>query len=163
MRYHRTRYLWGEISSRGEAVVLREKSCPKCKGDLWLDVDEYGWYEQCIMCGYLCSLEGLRYVCGEEAVVTQQCPPKLYPFASVIKTLKEAMRSKVEEARAFIINELSQGGMERRQLRLRIIGNGILKYIFDTALTELKDAGVIMSVTAGKGKRKKLILASRRA
>ncbi|MFC1964289.1 hypothetical protein ACFLV1_02790 [Chloroflexota bacterium] len=142
-------------------MVLREKGCPKCKGDLWLDVDEYGWYEQCIMCGYLCSLEGLKYVCGvEEMVVIQQCPPKLYPFRSVIQTLKEAMRGKVEEARAYIVNELSQGALERRQLRLRIIGRGILKYVFDTALKELKDAGVVMAVTGGKGKRKKLVLTS---
>ena len=140
-------------------MVLREKSCPKCKGDLWLDVDEYGWYEQCIMCGYLCSLEGLRYVCGAEtAVVTQQCGPKLYPFHSVIETLKQAMRAKMEEAREYIVAELSHGALERRQLRLRMIGRGILKYTFDAALKELKDAGVVIAVATGKSKRKKLVL-----
>ncbi|MFC1917814.1 hypothetical protein ACFLXH_04085 [Chloroflexota bacterium] len=140
-------------------MVLREKSCPKCKGDLWLDLDEYGWYEQCIMCGYLCSLEGLTYVCGvEEMVVTQQCSPKLYPFRSVIEMLKQAMYTKVEEARNYIISELSQGSLERRQLRLRIIGKGILKYTFDIALKELKEAGVVMPVNIGNGKRKKLVL-----
>ena len=140
-------------------MVLREKSCPKCKGDLWLDVDEYGWYEQCIMCGYLCSLEGLSYVCGAETVVlTQQSGPKFYPFHSVIETLKQAMRAKMEEAREYIVAELSQGALERRQLRLRMLTRGIIKYTFDAALKELKDAGVVIAVATGKGKRKKLVL-----
>ncbi|MFH1651039.1 MAG: hypothetical protein ABID87_02890 [Chloroflexota bacterium] len=141
-------------------MVLREKSCPQCRGDLWLDLDEYGWYEQCIMCGYLCSLEGLSYICGaEQAVVTEKCNPKLYPFRAVIETLKQAMRHKVEEAREYIVNELSQGALERRQLQLRIIGRGILRYTFDKALQELRDSGVVAVVTLGKSKRKKLVLA----
>lgn len=33
------------------------KSCPRCNGDLMIDKDEYGWYETCLMCGYLHDLE----------------------------------------------------------------------------------------------------------
>jgi len=29
------------------------KACPKCKGDLVLDKDHYGWYKSCIQCGYV--------------------------------------------------------------------------------------------------------------
>lgn len=30
------------------------KSCPKCHtGDLALEQDIYGWYRQCVQCGYL--------------------------------------------------------------------------------------------------------------
>ena len=36
---------------------LRLKSCPRCKGDLALDLDQWGLYEQCIQCGYLHDLE----------------------------------------------------------------------------------------------------------
>ncbi len=32
--------------------MLRIKSCPKCKGDILFDRDHYGWYEQCLQCGY---------------------------------------------------------------------------------------------------------------
>ncbi|MBI4289749.1 MAG: hypothetical protein HY671_15140 [Chloroflexi bacterium] len=39
--------------------MLRLKSCPKCRGDLIIDRDMYGWYEQCIQCGYLHPLEPL--------------------------------------------------------------------------------------------------------
>ena len=28
------------------------KGCPRCKGDVFVDEDAYGWYEQCIQCGY---------------------------------------------------------------------------------------------------------------
>lgn len=37
--------------------MLRFKSCPKCKGDVVVDRDYYGWYEQCLQCGYLCDLK----------------------------------------------------------------------------------------------------------
>jgi len=32
------------------------KSCPQCDGDVFIDRDLYGWYEQCIMCGYVYEL-----------------------------------------------------------------------------------------------------------
>jgi hypothetical protein len=33
------------------------KGCPRCKGDIFLDGDKYGWYEQCLQCGYSRDLE----------------------------------------------------------------------------------------------------------
>ena len=33
-------------------------SCPRCKGDVLLgNEDQYGWYEQCLQCGYQRDLE----------------------------------------------------------------------------------------------------------
>ncbi len=32
--------------------MLRLKSCPRCKGDVMVDRDHNGWYEQCLQCGY---------------------------------------------------------------------------------------------------------------
>lgn len=29
------------------------KDCPRCKGDVFLDQDNCGWYKQCIQCGYV--------------------------------------------------------------------------------------------------------------
>ena len=141
-------------------MVLRQRGCPKCKGDVWLDLDEYGWYEECIMCGYLCSLDGINYIGGAESiVVTHQYNPKLYSFPSLLETLKTAMKTKAAEARDSIVAELSMGALERRQLRLRVKGRGVIKHTFDTALKELKDAGVvIVSQTTAKGRRKKLAL-----
>jgi ssDNA-binding Zn-finger/Zn-ribbon topoisomerase 1 len=32
--------------------MLRLKSCPRCTGDILIDRDHFGWFEQCIQCGY---------------------------------------------------------------------------------------------------------------
>jgi ribosomal protein L37AE/L43A len=37
--------------------MLRLKSCPKCKGDVRIDRDQYGWYEQCLQCGHVRDME----------------------------------------------------------------------------------------------------------
>jgi len=33
-------------------VLWKLKKCPRCHGDLFLDKDTDGWYEQCLQCGY---------------------------------------------------------------------------------------------------------------
>jgi hypothetical protein len=33
-------------------VMWKLKTCPRCQGDLFLDKDVDGWYEQCLQCGY---------------------------------------------------------------------------------------------------------------
>jgi ribosomal protein S27AE len=30
--------------------------CPKCGGRVFINTDSYGWYAQCIICGYLKNL-----------------------------------------------------------------------------------------------------------
>ena len=32
------------------------KSCPRCHGDLYQDMDAYGRYLRCIQCGFSCDL-----------------------------------------------------------------------------------------------------------
>lgn len=39
--------------------MLRFKSCPRCKGDVLVDRDHHGWYEQCLQCGYHRDLQGI--------------------------------------------------------------------------------------------------------
>ncbi len=37
--------------------MLQLKACPKCgTGDMTIDRDMYGWFRQCIQCGYLDDL-----------------------------------------------------------------------------------------------------------
>jgi hypothetical protein len=38
-------------------MSIKLKGCPKCGGDVRIDHDEYGWFEQCIQCGYTRDLE----------------------------------------------------------------------------------------------------------
>ena len=140
-------------------MVFRKNSCPKCKGDVWLDIDEYGWYEQCVICDYLCSLEGVKYINGvERIVVSREETPQLYSFRSLIETLRAVMKARVDEAKACIVVELSKEALDRRQLKSRMRGMGIIKYAFDNALEQLKKAGVVTAQAAGSGNRKKLSL-----
>ncbi len=34
------------------------KACPRCKGDMTLTGDHYGWFKECLMCGYEADVEG---------------------------------------------------------------------------------------------------------
>lgn len=43
-------------------MTLRLKSCPKCGGDVRVDRDEYGWFEQCIQCGHTHDLEPISII-----------------------------------------------------------------------------------------------------
>ncbi len=42
--------------------MWRLRSCPKCGGDVFVDHDTTGWYEQCLQCGYLHDLGNLLEV-----------------------------------------------------------------------------------------------------
>jgi len=66
----------------------KDKSCPRCKGAVYLEKDMYGWYEQCLQCGYSRDLDTL-YV--EELLSSREdIKKKLHP--SYIST-----KMKVEE------------------------------------------------------------------
>ena len=32
--------------------MWRLKSCPKCKGDMYIDKDRNSWHEECLQCGF---------------------------------------------------------------------------------------------------------------
>jgi len=53
------RYSRGQLAKFRMPVsgTLKLKGCPRCKGDMVLERDHWGWYEQCIQCGYLRDLE----------------------------------------------------------------------------------------------------------
>ncbi len=33
-------------------AVWKFKSCPRCSGDLFIQRETDGWYEECLLCGY---------------------------------------------------------------------------------------------------------------
>lgn len=39
--------------------MLRSKSCPRCRGNVLIDRDVYGWYQQCLQCGYQRDLKSM--------------------------------------------------------------------------------------------------------
>jgi hypothetical protein len=110
------------------------------------------------MCGYLCSLEGIKYIDGAESlVVSRQGNPKVYPLRSLLETLRAAMQMRVQEAKEYIIAELSQEALERRQLMTRLIKKGIFRDAFDMALKQLREAGMVARRSSGR-QRAKLVL-----
>ena len=52
--------------------MLRFKSCPRCKGDVILDQDQYGWYEYCLQCGYIGDLVHIEELAQEQASDTKE-------------------------------------------------------------------------------------------
>lgn len=34
----------------------KERRCPKCGGNLYIDKDYHGWYEECLQCAYINDL-----------------------------------------------------------------------------------------------------------
>ena len=35
---------------------MEMKNCPRCKGDLYFDRDQYGSYKSCIQCGFMMDI-----------------------------------------------------------------------------------------------------------
>jgi hypothetical protein len=36
--------------------------CPKCGGSVYLDSDYFGWYEECLQCGFVSDLKEMGKV-----------------------------------------------------------------------------------------------------
>ncbi len=47
----------------GEGVIYmtmwKLKNCPRCQGDVFIDKDLDGWYEQCLQCSYRRELKDI--------------------------------------------------------------------------------------------------------
>jgi predicted nucleic-acid-binding Zn-ribbon protein len=41
---------------------IKKVKCPKCGGKIYLDSDIYGWFEQCLQCGYTKNLQNVSRV-----------------------------------------------------------------------------------------------------
>lgn len=56
----------------GDAGMWRFKGCPKCGGDVFVDYDVSGWYEQCLQCGFLRDLKTVLEVREEKPTKTEK-------------------------------------------------------------------------------------------
>ena len=56
----------------GGADMWRFKGCPKCGGDLFVDYDINGWYEECLQCGYLHDLKTVLEVREEKSAKAEK-------------------------------------------------------------------------------------------
>ena len=48
------------------------KSCPRCSGDLLIELCEYGWYEGCLQCGYEHYLQNIAKLEEQESKTDKQ-------------------------------------------------------------------------------------------
>jgi ribosomal protein S27AE len=58
----------------GGAEMWRFKGCPKCGGDVFIDYDLNGWYEECLQCGYLRDLKTVLQVREEKPAKAEKKP-----------------------------------------------------------------------------------------
>lgn len=73
-------------------VMWKLKTCPRCQGDLFIDRDMDGWYEQCLQCGYR---RGMRVVA--QAKQEQPVPrPERLPSSGVETADKRRVAKKRE-------------------------------------------------------------------
>jgi len=62
-------------SSKGVcADMWRFKSCPKCKGDIFIEKDRDGWYEHCLQCGLLRYLNYVEHVLRQPPFTDESTP-----------------------------------------------------------------------------------------
>jgi hypothetical protein len=47
--------------------MWRLKSCPKCRGDMFIDKDRNSWYEECLQCGFSRQLADMVVVKAQTA------------------------------------------------------------------------------------------------
>jgi predicted nucleic acid-binding Zn ribbon protein len=45
------------VGAGGGTEMIKFKTCPKCRGDLYLSEDIFGKYLSCLQCGYLKDVE----------------------------------------------------------------------------------------------------------
>jgi len=60
-------------------VMWKAKSCPKCGGDVFLDIDECIWFDHCLQCGYMrISLDRVCPHCGCDMLLDKDGSSKFY-------------------------------------------------------------------------------------
>jgi len=64
-------------------AMWRMRSCPKCGGDLYLDVEGDVWFDHCLQCGYMQPKPVITCpYCGMGMVIEEQKGSKFYYCSS---------------------------------------------------------------------------------
>jgi len=61
--------------------MWRLKGCPRCSGDLYINEETDGWYERCLLCGYVRDITHILLK-HQGAVITRKMRP---PLARALK------------------------------------------------------------------------------
>ena len=60
-------------------AVWKLKSCPRCSGDLFIQRETDGWYEECLLCGYQRDVSDLVVATAGHVRVKEQLDSAQYP------------------------------------------------------------------------------------
>ena len=73
---------------------ITQGRCPKCGGNLFLDSDHYGWYEQCLQCSYTGYLKSIvdEQTCADKG--TGQTKEVKIPLVSSLGQLEGSALSR---------------------------------------------------------------------
>jgi len=52
--------------------MWRLKGCQRCGGDVFIDKDEYGWYQECLQCGRRFDLSSMVKAKTQPAVAKKE-------------------------------------------------------------------------------------------
>ena len=77
-----------------------QKRCPKCGGNIYLDRDYFGWYEQCLQCSHTRYLETIVQV--QERVSNEGNPGQAEGSAEV----ESINNSILENGEVYPINKM---------------------------------------------------------
>jgi DNA-directed RNA polymerase subunit M/transcription elongation factor TFIIS len=53
-------------------TMWKLKTCPRCQGDLFVDRDADGWFQQCLQCGYR---REMKAIAETKPVAVRRQPP----------------------------------------------------------------------------------------
>ena len=53
-------------------VTWKFKGCPRCKGDIFIDQETDGWYEHCLLCGYVREIKSAAFVSKDKGGVEKK-------------------------------------------------------------------------------------------
>lgn len=84
-------------------VLWKLKKCPRCHGDLFLDKDPDGWYEQCLQCGYR---QGMKALAEAKSVLEDEGPRP-----AEIRTRRR--RTTTHDEASEVVRRTTQRGPER--------------------------------------------------
>jgi len=57
-------------------AVWKLKSCPRCSGDLFIQRETDGWYEECLLCGYQRDVSDIVTISGGKITVKGELASK---------------------------------------------------------------------------------------
>jgi ribosomal protein S27AE len=61
---------------RWKMAVWKLKSCPRCSGDLFIQRETDGWYEECLLCGYQRDVSDIVTINGGKITVKGELESK---------------------------------------------------------------------------------------